>query len=132
VLNDLPAEPPHTGTFDAWLGGAGANHTDSLAQTVTIPASATTADFTFWLHVDTGEPTPIACDVLWVQVVSPSGTTLQTLARYSNLNAAAGYFQHSFSLAPYIGETVTLRFTSVEDSSIPTSFVVDDTVLSVS
>ena len=132
VLNNLPFQPPHTGTFDAWLGGAGTNHTDSLAQTVTIPASATAANLSFWLHVDTTESSPTPCDLLWVQVLRPSGAPLQTLADYSNLDAAAGYVQHSFSLAQYIGQTVTLRFISVEDSSRPTSFVVDDTALTVS
>ncbi len=133
LLNNLPLEPPHSGTFDAWLGGSGTSESDSLAQTVTIPASATTADLSFWLHIDTAETTTVtACDVLWLQVLSPSGTPLQTLAAYSNLDAAAGYGWHSFSLANYIGQTVTLRFTSVEDSSLPTSFVIDDTALDVS
>jgi hypothetical protein len=132
LLNNLPVEPPHSGTYDVWLGGAGTSENDSLGQTVAIPASVTTADFSFWLHVDTAETAANPCDVLWVQVLSPSGTVLQTLAAYSNLNAAAGYAQHSFSLAKYIGQTVTLRFTSVEDSSRPTSFVIDDTALAVS
>jgi zinc metalloprotease ZmpA len=70
--------------------------------------------------------------VLWVQVLSPSGTPLRTIASYSNLDAAAGYVRHSLSLGDYIGQTVTLRFTSVEDSSRPTSFVIDDTALDVS
>ena len=55
-----PLELPRTGTFDAWLGGESTSHTDSLAQTVTIPASATTANFSFWLHVDTAETTDCA------------------------------------------------------------------------
>jgi hypothetical protein len=132
VLNSLPVQPPHAGAFDAWLGGAGTNHTDSLAQTVTIPASAATANFSFWMHIDTAETSAIACDVLWLQVISSSGAPLQTLAEYSNLDAAAGYVQYFFSLNRYIGQTVTLRFTSVEDSSLQTSFVIDDTTLAVS
>jgi hypothetical protein len=132
VLNSLPLQPPQHGTFDAWLGGTGTSHADSLAQTVTIPASVTTADFSFWLHIDTAETSTTACDVLWVQVLSQSGTPLATLAEYSNLDAADGYVQHSFSLAPYAGQTVTLRFISQEDSSLQTSFVVDDTALTVS
>jgi hypothetical protein len=132
VLNNLAVQSPRTGTFDAWLGGGGANHTDTVAQTVTIPASAAAANFSFWLHIDSAEPAAVVCDVLWVQVLSPSGTPLQTLAEYSNLNAAAGYVQHSFDLGSYIGQKVTLRFTSMEDSSGPTSFVVDDTALTVS
>jgi len=72
LLNNLPLEPPHSGTMDAWLGGAGTSESDSLSQTVTIPASATTARFTFWLHIDTTETaTTTACDALWLQVLSP-------------------------------------------------------------
>jgi hypothetical protein len=56
---------------------------------------------------------------------------LGTLATYSNLNANSGYTQHTFSLAGYIGQTITLKFTGAEDSSLQTSFVVDDTALNV-
>lgn len=131
-LNNLPLQPPRTGAFDAWLGGAGASHADSLAQTVTIPASATAANVSFWLHIGTAESSATACDLLWVQVLSSSGAPLETLADFSNLDAAAGYVRHSFSLTPYAGQTVTLKFSSVEDVSGPTSFVVDDAALTVS
>ena len=57
---------------------------------------------------------------------------LATLATYSNLNKASGYSQKSFSLAAYAGQTVTLKFTGTEDSSLQTSFVVDDTAVTVS
>ena len=52
-----------------------------------------------------------------------------TLATYSNLNAASGYVQKSFSLGSYAGSTVALKFTGVEDSSLQTSFVIDDTAV---
>src|SRR5262249_58305709 len=29
-----PSEPPHSGTWDAWLDGYGATHTDTLSQSV--------------------------------------------------------------------------------------------------
>jgi hypothetical protein len=57
---------------------------------------------------------------------------LGTLATFSNLNAATGYTQHTYSLAPYIGQNVTLKFTGAEDSEDQTSFVLDDTALNVS
>ncbi|GHE05390.1 hypothetical protein GCM10010339_41140 [Streptomyces alanosinicus] len=53
----------------------------------------------------------------------------KTLATYSNLNKAAGYSQKSFDLSSPAGSTVTLKFNGVEDSSLQTSFVVDDTAL---
>ena len=58
--------------------------------------------------------------------ITANGTTIAT---FSNLNAAAGYTQHSFSLGSLAGQSVTLKFTGTEDSSLQTSFVVDDTAV---
>ena len=89
--------------------------------------------FTFWLHINTAETTTTtAYDTLTVQILNSSGTVLATLATYSNLNHNTGYTQHSFSLAPYAGQSVTLKFTGVEDSELQTSFVLDDTAVNVS
>ena len=55
-----------------------------------------------------------------------------TLATYSNLNKGSGYVQRSFNVSGFAGQTVTLKFTGTEDSSLQTSFVVDDTALNVS
>ena len=64
-------------------------------------------------------------------MLNSSGTVLATLATFSNLNHNTGYIQHSYSLAPYIGQTVTLKFTGTEDSSLQTSFVIDDNAVNV-
>ncbi|HEV2639902.1 MAG TPA: S53 family peptidase [Actinocrinis sp.] len=126
-------ETSHAGTWYAWLDGYGTTHTDTVAQTVTIPATCTTAAFSFYLHVDTAETTTTTqFDKLTVQVVNSAGTVLATLATFSNLNHVTGYVQHSYSLAPYIGQTVSLKFTGTEDSSLQTSFVLDDNALNVS
>ncbi|MEZ0066390.1 hypothetical protein ABIA32_002400 [Streptacidiphilus sp. MAP12-20] len=130
--NDTVSEPAHSGSWDAWLDGYGTTHTDTLAQSVAVPAGCS-ATFSFWLHIDTAETTTTtAYDTLKVQVLSSSGTVLGTLATYSNLNAANGYTQHSFNLSSYAGQTVTLKFTGSEDSSLQTSFVIDDTALNAS
>ena len=133
VLNsDTTDEPAHSGSWDAWLDGYGTTHTDTLAQKVTIPTGCTTAAFSFWLHIDTSETTTsTAYDTLKVQVLNSSGTVLATLATFSNLNHNTGYTQHSYSLASYVGQTVTLKFTGAEDSSLQTSFVIDDNALNV-
>ncbi len=132
INSDMSSEPSHSGSWDAWLDGYGSTHTDTLAQTVTIPTGCTTANFSFWLHVDTAETGTTANDTLNVQVLDGSGTVLGTLGTFSNLDAISGYAQHSYSLAPYVGQTVTLKFTGSEDSQLQTSFVVDDTALNVS
>ena len=54
-----------------------------------------------------------------------------TLATYSNLNAASGYVLKTISLNAYIGKTVTLKFSGAEDSSLQTSFVLDDVAVNV-
>ncbi|MCQ4084036.1 putative Ig domain-containing protein [Streptomyces sp. RB6PN25] len=126
VINNSSSEPPHSGNWDAWLDGYGTTHTDTLSQSVTIPAGCS-ASFSFYLHIDTAETTKTtAYDKLTVQV----GST--TLTTYSNLNAASGYVLKSFNLSSYAGQTVTLKFTGTEDSSLQTSFVIDDTSLNLS
>jgi PKD repeat protein len=133
VINGSSAEPPHSGSWDAWLDGYGTTHTDTLAQTVTLPAGCSNASFSFWLHIDTAETsTTTAYDTLTIQVLDSNSNLLGTLATYSNLNHNTGYAQHSFSLAPYLGKTVALKFTGTEDYTRQTSFVVDDTALNVS
>ena len=83
--------------------------------------------------MDTAETTTTTrYDTLTVQVLNSSGTVLATLATYSNLDHATGYARHTFSLAGYAGQTVTVKLTGTEDSVDQTSFVVDDTNLTVS
>jgi hypothetical protein len=132
VLNNSTAEPAHSGSWDAWLDGYGTNHTDSAAQTVSIASTATSATLTFWLHIDTAETTTTtAFDTLKVQVLNTSGTVLSTLATFSNLNKAAGYSQKSFDVTSFKGQTIQIKFLGVEDSSLQTSFVIDDINLNV-
>ncbi|RRR69774.1 hydrolase, partial [Streptomyces sp. RP5T] len=133
VITDSSDESARTGSFYAWLDGYGSAHTDTLSQSVTLPSACTTATFSFYLHVDTAETsTGTAYDTLRVQVLNSSGTVLGTLATYSNLNAGSGWTQRSFSLAGYAGQSVTLKFTGTEGSTLQTSFVIDDTALNVS
>ncbi len=133
VINSNGAgETAHSGSWYAWLDGYGVRHTDTLAQTVSIPSGCTSYTFGFWLHIDSADTGSVAHDTLKVQVVSTSGTVLSTLATFSNLNRASGYQQHSYSVASYAGQKVTLKFTGTENSSLQTSFVIDDTALNVS
>ncbi|MEU1498012.1 M4 family metallopeptidase [Streptomyces sp. NPDC005732] len=126
VITTDSGEAAHGGSYKAWLDGYGATHTDTLSQSVTIPAGCK-ASLTFYLHIDTAETTTsTAYDKLTVT----AGST--TLATYSNLNKATGYAQKTFDLSSFAGTTVTLKFSGVEDSSLQTSFVVDDTALTTS
>jgi phosphatidylinositol-3-phosphatase len=132
VINNDTRQPARSGGWDAWLDGYGSTHTDTLAQTVALPAGCSAYTLSYWLHIDTKETTTsIAYDKLNVQVVNAAGAILATPATYSNLDRGTGYSQHAVSLAPYAGQTVTVRFTGTEDRSLQTSFVLDDTALTV-
>ncbi|MDQ1742346.1 MAG: zinc metalloprotease ZmpA, partial [Pseudonocardiales bacterium] len=96
---------------------------DTLSQSVSIP-SGCVATFSFWLHIDTAETTTTtAYDTLTVK----AGST--TLATYSNLNKNTGYVQKSFTVP---AGTTSVSFTGVEDSSLQTSFVIDDAAFTAS
>ncbi len=84
------------------------------------------------MHIDTAETTTTTTyDTLQVQIRNSSGTVLQTLATFSNLNHAAGYQQHTFNLNSLIGQTVQIFFLGKEDNTLQTSFVLDDVSLKV-
>ena len=126
VVDSSTGQAAHGGTWKAWLNGYGSTHTDTLGQSVAIPAGCA-ASLTFWLHIDSAETTTSTqYDKLTVKV----GST--TVATYSNLNKAAGYSLKTINLSSYAGQTVTIGFTGTEDSSLQTSFVVDDTAVTVS
>jgi hypothetical protein len=132
VISNSTGEPPHAGSWDAWLDGYGVTTTDTLYQQVTIASTVTTATLTFWLHIDTAETsTTTAYDTLKVQVTNSAGTVLTTLATYSNLNAASGYTKKTFDLSSFKGQTIRLLLTGAEDFTKQTSFVVDDFALNV-
>jgi uncharacterized membrane protein len=133
IINSSSAEPPHSGTFDAWLDGFGQSNTDTIMQQISIPSTAKTATLSFWLHIDTAETTTSTkYDKLTVQVRDTSGNVLMTLATFSNLDHASGYQQHSYDLSPFIGKTVQIFMNGTEDFELQTSFVVDDVSVQVS
>ncbi len=123
MVDNSTGEAAHAGSWKAWMNGYGTTHTDTLSQSVSIP-SGCVATFSFWLHIDTAETTTTsAYDTLTVK----AGTT--TLATYSNLNKNTGYVQKSFTVP---AGTTSVSFTGVEDSSLQTSFVIDDAAFTAS
>jgi subtilase family serine protease len=130
VLNHGGAEPSHGGQWDAWMGGKGQANNETISQQVKLPATKSSANLTFWLHVDSNEVTQTRkFDRLTVGVYSTGGALLGTLATFSNLDKAPGYVVHNADMSHWIGQTVVLKFTSNEDSSLQTSFVLDDVTL---
>ena len=130
TITNSTSRPARTGSYKAWMCGYGAASNDTLYQTVTIPSTATEANYSFWTRIDTAETTTTsAYDTLRAEVRSSTGTLLTTLATYSNLNKSTSYVQRSFSLLAYKGQTVRLNFNCTEGSTLQTSFVIDDVSL---
>jgi hypothetical protein len=123
---------PHSGTNYGNMGGA-ASGTDTLTQTVAIPAGSA-ATLTFWVNIVTQETTTTTVyDKLAIQILNTSGTVLATPLTLSNLNATSSnnangtYFQPaSINLSAYAGQTVSIRFNATNDSTLTTTFRIDD------
>ncbi len=128
VITNSTGQTPRTGSFYAWLDGYGTTHTDSLFQTITIPSTANSVTLSFWLKITSAETTTTTqFDRLQVQVRNTSNTVLATLGTFSNLNETTGYVLRTFDLTAFRGQTVRIYFLGTEDSSLQTSFVIDDT-----
>ena len=131
VITNSSTKPAHGGTYKAVLQSNGRTSTENVGQSVAIPSAATAAGLSLWIRIDTAETTTSTVyDTLKVQVVD--GGTTTTLATYSNLNKNASYVQKTFNVLAYKGKTVTIKFLGQEDSSLQTSFVVDDVALTTS
>lgn len=134
VIDSSASPAARTGSWKAWLCGYGTTHTDYAYQTVTIPSTATSASLSYYLRITSAETTTsVVYDRLQVQVSTNAGSTWTTLATYSNLNKGtyASYLLRSHDLLAYKGLSVRVRFYATEDSSLQTSFLVDDTALNV-
>ena len=115
----------HSGRGYAWLDGYGSTHTDTLSQAVTVPAGCH-ATLSYYLRISSNDTGSVAHDVLTVT----AGTT--AVQSFSNLNRGTGYVLQTVDLSAFAGQTVTLKWTGTENSSVATSFFVDDTALTLS
>jgi bacillolysin len=125
-----PGNYPHGGTGYIYFGVNNSVSGQSYQQ-VTIPSTAC-GTLTFWLNVTSNETTTTTqYDKLFVEVRNTAGTLLATLATYSNLNkgTAGVYSQKSLNMSAYKGQTVRVQFRSTTDSSLTSTFRVDDASL---
>jgi hypothetical protein len=111
-----PAPTPGTHSL---LDGGTVSSTQSATQQVTVPTGATSQTLSFRTWMTTSESGTTAYDKLNVQA---NGTTLKT---FSNASTKGSWFTTSVDLSAYAGQTITLKFQAVNDSTLPTSFYVD-------
>lgn len=127
TITNSATYPARQGTYKLWLDGTGATTTEYGYQTITIPAAATSVTLGFWLRIATAETTTTtAYDTLKVQMRDGGNAVLGTLATYSNLQKGTAYVQRTFDVTSYRGKTVRVYFEGKEDSSLATSFLIDD------
>jgi len=117
---------PHAGAYSAYFGGYN-NATEALAQTVTVPANGT---LRYWWYMTTQESGSTVWDRLQVRVLNTSGTVLATPRTWSNVSGANLWRQDALAMGAYAGQQVRVEFRATTDSSLPSSFFVDDVSLS--
>lgn len=123
--NVIDTTRPRTGSYSVYMGGYN-NASEGIYQTLTVPAGKS---LSFYWYQTTAEGSTTAYDYLRVRVYNTSGTLLGTLATRSNVNTKNAWVAESLSLAAYAGQTVRIRFETTTDSSLITSFFVDDVSL---
>ena len=128
VITNSTARPARTGTWWARMGGTGRRGAETLYQQVAVPTGAIRATASYWVRVDTAETTTTGqYDTLQLRVLDTGGAVLGTLGAVSNLDAGTAYVQKTYDLSPYAGRTIRLAWVATEDSSLQTTFAVDDT-----
>ena len=116
----------YQGSWLAWLDGYSSAETDTLSQSVAIPAGCT-ATLTYELYVYTTErSTSGVLDTLGLTV---NGTTEQT---FSNKTTTSGYVAQTVNLSSFAGKTATILWTAKQTGSRATDFFIDSTALTLS
>ena len=118
------SQPPRTGAYLGWLGGDD-SETAELRQTLTLPTGR--AYLTFWYQVDSTD----ACgyDKAYAQLkVGSSTKTLKTFNLCTTTDSPT-WQKSQINISSYAGRAVTLIFRVKTDSSLVSSFFVDDTAI---
>jgi len=127
---DVIVEEPslaYTGDWLAWLDGYDYPETDTLQQTVSIPAGCT-ATLTYELWVNTDERSSAgAIDTLNLTV---NGTTEQSFS--NKTNTGGGYTQETVNLSSFAGGNATVLWTSNQTGSRTTDFFIGEADLTLS
>ncbi|MGK4584342.1 putative Ig domain-containing protein [Kitasatospora sp. HPMI-4] len=124
--------PAHTGHYSAYFDkNRATGPSDTLSQTVAIPAGCTSYRLDYWLWPSSDlPPADPAQDFLRVRLLDASGKVLTTLATYSNRDDTDHFVPRSVDLSAYAGQTVVLAFTT-DSAADETDFALDDVTLTI-
>lgn len=101
----------------------------TMLQSFSIPANATTAELSFYANVTSDAPTSSSSDFLNVTLQDSSGNFLasvRTLSNRDKVTSPNSYLRYPLNLLPYKGRTLRIHFFAFTDSSLPTTFRIDD------
>ena len=131
VVTDSPDGLPFAGSYFAWMNGYGTSHTDTLSQTVVVPQGSRST-LTFRMLSDSADTTG-ASDTLKITVDDVNDAAAPVLvATYTNLQATGSYQLKSIDMTPFLGKSVSVKATGVEDSAAFTLWFLDDFNLATS
>jgi hypothetical protein len=121
------------GGWTAWLDGYGRAHTDTLAQTVTIPARCDSAVLTYWVDVNSSVTSKKlqAENTLVLEILNSSGKVVKRVLVATAASRESGHVKHTTSLGSYIGKTITITFIGTEAGGGNTDFFEDSNAFNV-
>ena len=122
---------PRTGLWGAWFGNV-LNYTDTLKQNITLPADRTGATLRFWRYVRSTEAVGGANDTLQVLLSAANGSE-RVIATITSARPRNQWAQESvpLDLSGNSSATVTLAFRGANNSTLVSSFFVDDVSLTM-
>lgn len=127
---DAMSLPSHSGVSHAAVGGPPKSFF-LKSETITIPATVSRAELSLYLLVVTRGKKPQVSDTLTIEVRDANGALLETLGKFSNLDACSTYLQHKFDMKKYRGKPIQISFTGIQSQGPPTWFVLDDVNVSI-
>jgi xanthomonalisin len=107
---------------------------DTLSQKVAVPSNCVGAELSYWVEVNSTvtSTTEQAENNLVLQILNSSGTVETSTTVATAANNGDSYVEYSANLAPYIGQSITIKFTATEVSGGNTQFLEDSNALNVS
>lgn len=118
-----------TGSYGAWFGNV-LSYTDTLKQTITLPANRTGATLRFWRLVRSNEAATAANDLM--QVIVISGGTERIVTTVTSAAARNQWVQVTLPLDLAASPaSISLAFRGINNSSLVSSFFVDDVALTM-
>lgn len=132
LLCGMPKITPFNGAQAGCLGGLDGT-TQTLSQTVPLPAGAKTLTLSGQICIATAETAAVEHDVVQFDVMNGT-SVVSALGKKTNQQGAANCQFAPFTLtAPASSDpvTVTLRIRSTLDANLPTSFYLDALSLTV-